>query len=40
VFNELRFRWIALDQPEMTAWPAWNITRDEARRALEPLFGR
>jgi hypothetical protein len=40
VFNELRFRWIALDQPEMTAWPAWNIARDEARRALEPHFGR
>jgi len=40
VFNELRYRWIALDQPEMTAWPAWNVARDEGRRALERVFGR
>jgi hypothetical protein len=24
----------------LTAWPGWNLARDEARRALQPLFAR
>jgi hypothetical protein len=36
--TELRYRWIELAQPAVTAWPAWNLARDEAREAIRPLF--
>jgi hypothetical protein len=38
VMTELRYRWIGLAQPDVSAWPAWNLARDEAREALRPLF--
>jgi hypothetical protein len=38
VMTELRYRWIELAQPAVTAWPAWNLARDEAREAIRPLF--
>jgi hypothetical protein len=39
VTDELRDRWRALHEPEVTVWPAWNLARERARDALRPLFG-
>jgi hypothetical protein len=36
---ELQVRRVTLSQPELTAWPAWNLAREEARQALRPLPG-
>jgi hypothetical protein len=36
----LEDRRIELGRPETTSWPAWNLARAEARRALETLTGR
>jgi uncharacterized protein DUF4153 len=36
---DLEYRWQQLQQPEATAWPAWNLARQRAREALQPLFG-
>jgi hypothetical protein len=38
--SEFEDRWIQLGRPELSAWPAWNLARERAREALEPLFGR
>jgi hypothetical protein len=35
----LEDRRVELGRPETTAWPAWNLARAEARRALEALGG-
>jgi hypothetical protein len=40
VMEQLGYRWEQLQRPEITAWPALNLAREEARRALLPLFGR
>jgi hypothetical protein len=40
LLTELDHRWRELRRPEVTAWPAWNVARERAREALEPLFGR
>jgi hypothetical protein len=39
VVSWLKDRRVELGRPEMTAWPAWNLAREEARRALEALAG-
>jgi hypothetical protein len=39
VLIDLERRWDALQQPDLTAWPAWNLARERARDALRPLFG-
>ena len=39
VLSWLKDRRVELGRPETTAWPAWNLARDEARRALEALAG-
>ena len=39
VMDELQARWRALNEPEVTVWPAWNLTRERVRDALRPLFG-
>jgi uncharacterized protein DUF4153 len=39
VMDDLRIRWVQLAQPEQTAWPAWNVARQDARQALLGLFG-
>jgi hypothetical protein len=36
----LAYQWNRLHQPDARAWPAWNLARDQARRALQPLFSR
>jgi hypothetical protein len=38
--DQLSYRWEQLQRSELTAWPAWNLARDEARHALQPLFGQ
>lgn len=40
LLTELDHRWRELRRPEVTAWPAWNVARERAREALEPLFGQ
>jgi len=35
----LEDRRVELGRPETTAWPAWNLAREEARRALQALGG-
>jgi hypothetical protein len=40
VLKDLEYRWEQLQQPELTGWPAWNLAREQARAALEPLFAR
>jgi hypothetical protein len=40
VARDLAGRWEELNFPETTAWPAWNLARQRARDALEPLFRR
>ena len=40
VTDQLSYRWDLLQLPELTAWPALNLAREEARRALLPLFGQ
>ena len=40
LMTDLEYRWEQLQRPELAAWPAWNLARQEAREALEPLFGR
>ncbi len=34
VDNEVRARAAALGQPDVTAWPAWNLARERARQAI------
>jgi hypothetical protein len=34
----LEARWQRLQRPEASTWPAWNLARERAREALEPLF--
>ena len=36
----LEDRRIELGRPETTSWPAWNLARAEARRAVEAVAGR
>ena len=36
----LEDRRVELARPETTSWPAWNLARAEARRALEVVAGR
>ncbi len=36
---DLEYRWKRLKDPEVAPWPAWNLARERARAALEPLFG-
>jgi hypothetical protein len=36
---DLEARWRDLNRPEATAWPAWNLAREQARAALGALFG-
>jgi hypothetical protein len=33
-------RQLELRRPEVTAWPAWNLAREDARRLLDALIGR
>jgi Domain of unknown function (DUF4173) len=40
VLSWLEDRRVELGRPETTAWPAWNLARQEARRALEALVRR
>ncbi len=40
LMTDLEYRWQQLQQPEALAWPAWNLARQRAREALEPLFDR
>jgi hypothetical protein len=37
VLSWLDDRRVELSQPETTAWPAWNLAREDARRALSAL---
>jgi len=39
VLSWLKDRRVELGRPETTAWPAWNLAREEARRALGTLAG-
>jgi len=39
LMSDLEHRWELLRDAEVTAWPAWNLARQQAREALEPLFG-
>jgi hypothetical protein len=36
--SDLGGRWVELSRPELTAWPAWNLSRERAREALAGLF--
>ena len=38
IMTSLAERWVDLNRPEQTAWPAWNLARERARDALRPLF--
>jgi hypothetical protein len=38
VMADLERRWVELNEPQATAWPAWSLARERSRDALRPLF--